>query len=287
MRSLLLLGSVVVGLSLFTAGCSDSDAAGQGAGGAGGGAGNGAGGGAPADGSQGCGQPSAQLAKEWVEKTVDVEGTARTYFVYLPDNYEPTHPYPVVYQFHGCSDQHELNNVPVQDQSGDAAIHVRGRAITNCWEDATDVAFFDAMVAEIEQTYCADTVRRFATGYSSGSFLAQQLACERGDVLRAVATIAGGNAGRDCTGKVASLQIHDLDDTTVPIAGGEELRDQLAERSGCDLATARAPTEPSPCEAYAGCDEGYPVVWCPTSGNGHERQDSLAAPAFWDFLSQF
>jgi len=26
-------------------------------------------------------------------------------------------------------------------------------------------------------------------------------------------------------------------------------------------------------------------VWCQTSGQNHARQDGLAAPIFWDFLS--
>jgi hypothetical protein len=42
---------------------------------------------------------------------------------------------------------------------------------------------------------------------------------------------------------------------------------------------------PSPREAYAGCDAKLPVMWCQTSGKNHDRQDALAAPAFWSFFS--
>jgi len=42
----------------------------------------------------------------------------------------------------------------------------------------------------------------------------------------------------------------------------------------------------SPCVRYQGCDPGYPVVWCQTTGQGHNRQDSYAGP-FWTFFREF
>ena len=42
--------------------------------------------------------------------------------------------------------------------------------------------------------------------------------------------------------------------------------------------------DPESCVAYSGCGEN-PVVWCETMGMQHMRQDRLAAPAFWNFLS--
>lgn len=244
----------------------------------------------PTGGTAGCGRAAELATDEWVERTIDVAGTARTWFVHLPAGYDPSRAYPVVYQFHGCSDQptRENNNVPVERESGADAIHVRGRAVDSCWDtspDGPDVAFFDALVAEVEATWCADTSRRFATGYSSGSFMTHRLGCIRGDVLRAVASIAGGQAGRSCAGTVAALLIHDRDDTTVNISASEGTRDAYVLANGCDA--TRTATDPSPCEAYDGCDPGLPVVWCETSGMSHARQDGLAAPAFWGFLSSF
>lgn len=277
-----------------SAGGSAADGGGPASGGAGGDAttstgGNG-GSGAGVVGTDGCGQPAADASETWVAKTVDVGDATREWFVWLPANYDPDTPYPVVYQFHGCSSSanKENNNPPVQDQSGDAAIHVRGRAVDNCWDNSAngpDVAFFDAMVTSVEATWCADVDRRFATGYSSGAFMTHRLACDRGDVLRGVASIAGGIGGNNCNGKVAALLIHDLDDMTVNISASESTRDRHLENNGCDTAAATTPTDHPPCVEYAGCDTGYPVVWCQTAGQDHSRQDGLSAPAFWDFLS--
>lgn len=244
----------------------------------------------PALGSAGCGMSSSLATAEWVEQTLDVAGMARTYFVWLPDGYDAARAYPVVYQFHGCSDSatRETNNPPVQRESGADAIHVRGRAAARCWDTAAmgpDVAFFDALVAQMEATYCADPERRFVTGYSSGAFMTHRLACVRGDVIRGVASIAGGQTGRMCEGQVAALLIHDQDDGVVNITASRGARDALLAANGCDVDAPRTPTAHSPCEQYAGCDSDYPVVWCETMGMNHSRQDALAAPAFWDFLS--
>lgn len=244
----------------------------------------------PPAGSAGCGMPATIATGTWVEQSLDVDGTARVYFVWLPEGYDPSRAYPIDYQFHGCSDSatRETNNVPVQRESGSDAIHVRGRALGRCWDTAPagpDVAFFDALVPAVEGSFCADPERRFATGYSGGAFMTHRLACIRGELLRGVATIAGGQAGRMCTGRVAALLIHDRGDATVNISASEGARDAYVEANGCDAAAARTPTDHPPCEAYAGCEAGLPVVWCETTGMNHARQDGLAAPAFWDFLS--
>src|SRR5262245_2087009 len=57
----------------------------------------------PMTGSAGCNQASPLTPGAWVEQTLDVGGTARVYDVRAPDGYNASRPYPVVYQFHGCS----------------------------------------------------------------------------------------------------------------------------------------------------------------------------------------
>jgi poly(3-hydroxybutyrate) depolymerase len=208
----------------------------------------------------------------------------------LPANYDPNHSYPVVYQFRGYSIDRETNTEPVESQSDDDTIHVRDRAINQCWDESetgTGVALFDAMAPQVENEFCVDTTRRFATGYSSGAFVAHALACVRGDMLRGVATVAGGYWGSiaSCSESVAALQIHDQNDSSVDISYGEAIRDSYLGRNNCDTNAATTATSHPPCEAYNGCATGYPVIWCETSGQGHSRQDSLAAPAFWDLIS--
>jgi polyhydroxybutyrate depolymerase len=272
-------------------GSTGGEGGGDGQGGtASGGAGRGGGGGGAPIGSAGCGRGSADPTEQWVAKTLVLGQTTREYFVYLPPGYDPDQVYPVIYQFHGCSSSPDKqnNNPPIQDHSGPDAIHVRGRAVDNCWDTAPkgpDIAFFDALVEDVEASWCADVDRRFATGYSGGAFMTHRLACERGDVLRGVASIAGGLAGNDCVGQTAALLIHDDTDPTVDISASESARDRHVQNNGCDAAAEPTPTVPAPCVEYVDCDAGYPVVWCQTTGQGHSRQDALSAPAFWSFLS--
>lgn len=245
------------------------------------------GGGTP-NGSPGCGVPLTEATEQWLAKTADLNGTTREFFVWLPPGYDPLRAYPVVYQFHGCNNDpaRENNNVPVQDQSGGDAIHVRGRAVDACWDTnptGPDVAFYDAMVDAVETGYCADPTHRFATGYSSGSFMTHLLSCVRGSTLRGVASIAGGMGGSGCTGNVAALLIHDANDNTVNISASEQARDRYLTENACGETTTAF--DPAPCQAYEGCSAGLPVVWCQTAGQDHSRQDGLAAPAFWNFLS--
>lgn len=240
----------------------------------------------PSLGSSGCNQPAEIAPGAYVTRTIE----SRDYYIKLPATYDNTRPYQIVYQHHGCSSsaQRENNIVPLDARIGDTAILVKARAADNCWDTNTagpDIAYWDAMVADVEARWCVDQTRRFATGYSSGSFMTHRLACIRGDMFRGVATIAGGQAGNNCTGDPAALLIHDLNDGTVNISASESARDNYLTRNGCDANATPTPTADPPCVAYQGCAAGKPVIWCQTTGQDHSRQDGLASPIFWNFLS--
>lgn len=268
------------------AACGDDGSATTDGGGTGDGGGNGDA--FPAAASAGCGVASSIPTGTWTKRTID-SGGPRDLWVWTPANYDPAHPYPIIYELHGCSDQanREANNVPVERNIGDKAILVRARAAANCWDTATtgpDVPYWLAAVDDVEGAFCVDTARRFLTGYSSGSFMTHRLACLHGDKLRGVASIAGGQPGQSCTGNVGALLIHDLNDTTVNISASESTRDNHLTRNACTSPPSSTPTENPPCVEYAGCAEGKPVVWCQTSGKNHDRQDALAAPIFASFI---
>lgn len=254
--------------------------------------GAGGGGGSSATPSAGCGRAASQALNEWVEQpTKNIASVERHWWVRLPENYEPTRAYPVVFMFHGCSSA--TNNVPMQNVTGDDAILVRGAGVSDgiCWDASSngpDLAFFDQMLADVLANTCADTSRVFAAGYSSGAWLINMLECKRGDRLRATGTVAGGTPGRPsgCVGRVARIFIHDVDDTSNRIDGNYAERDRLLELNHCDAGSAPVPEDPAPCARYQGCDEGYPVIWCETSGKGHDRQDALAPKAFWKLFSE-
>jgi hypothetical protein len=61
---------------------------------------------------------------------------------------------------------------------------------------------------------------------------------------------------------------HGTSDSMVAIASGRQARDKILGLDHCGTTTA--PTDPSPCVAYQGCDPGYPVTWCEWDGD-HDR----------------
>jgi len=253
----------------------------------------GAGGGTktPAKPSAGCTRTASQALNQWVESQVMSGSSMRPYSVRLPTGYDATRAYPVIVLLHGCGSG--TNNVPMEKATGTDAILVRGTgsAADTCWTTAAnsaDITFFDAMVADTKARFCADESRFFAVGYSSGSWLANQLTCIRSSVLRGAASVTGGeSASGTCTGPVSRIFIHDMDDTTNVIAGSIKARDRQLTQNGCDKTMQPVAIDPSPCVNYPGCPAAYPVEWCATSGQMHNRQDSWAPAAFWNFFKKF
>jgi poly(3-hydroxybutyrate) depolymerase len=237
---------------------------------------------------------AGQALNSWVEQPkLNVAGTDRQWWVWLPTNYDPMKAYPLVFNFHGCGGSDNI--VPMNKVTGDKAILVRGTGISQgvCWDaNATgnDVKFFDQMLADVSAKHCVDTSRVFTTGYSSGSWLVNTLDCERGDKLRASGTVSGGTYGdkSKCKGKYARIFVHDQDDMDNKISDGDDKElPRLVTANHCLPASADNPVmeAPAPCARYQGCDPGYPVIWCQTQGKMHARQDSLAPDAFWGLFS--
>jgi polyhydroxybutyrate depolymerase len=60
-----------------------------------------------------------------------------------------------------------------------------------CATDSDDVAYFDDLLAEVRRAVVTHDDQVFATGISNGGAMSHRLACERSEVVAAIATIAG------------------------------------------------------------------------------------------------
>jgi len=259
----------------------------------GGSTGSGGGGGA----SAGCGSANttSPCSKSGTKCSLDVGGTARTYYVQLPSSYSSSKQYPVIFQFHpwggsaeGSLTMYQLNSkipdaIYVSPQGLQAGSGGPGWANTN----GEDIAFTKAMLADVQSKYCVDNARIFSVGFSYGGMMSFAVGCEMSDVFRAIAPMSGAlYSDFNCQGTgpaIAMWGSHGLTDDVVPIDDGRSALDKILQQNHCGTTTA--PIDPSPCVAYQGCDQGYPVTWCEFDG-GHAIP-SFASSAIAAFFKQF
>jgi polyhydroxybutyrate depolymerase len=238
-------------------------------------------------------------------KTIAVWGDARSYVLSVPDAYgETPQSWRVVFAFHGGGGTGEqLRGSFDTDQrfaEKNAIVVYPDAANGRNWDLDTpaaqnpDIAFFDALLAELEANACIDATRVFAVGFSNGAYFTNQLGCRRGTALRAIAPHAGGGpygpgssydgeGNLVCAGKPPAVKVfHAEDDDTVPISDGESSINHWKWANGCQDSTHGA--APDGCVAYDGC--GKPVEMCRYWGVGHAIWNE-GAKATWDFFSGF
>ena len=129
--------------------------------------------------------------------------------------------------------------------------------------DSWHATFARDVVSDIAETYCVDTTRVFASGYSNGAQMAQRLACDASAVFASVTEYAGASPGSlTCTPArpVAVGLFHGTADQTVPIDDGREARDEWVGRSGCTTPPATVVLSDGLVEAYS-CAAQTHVVW--------------------------
>ncbi|MCL2725080.1 MAG: hypothetical protein FWD69_11650 [Polyangiaceae bacterium] len=236
--------------------------------------------------SAGCGQapPSVQHA------TILADGAQRSYEISLPAHYDSSRAYPLVLMFHGSggngSSFHRL--IAQGEALADSMIAVYPDAVVRRvwadnfaphWGKTEDLPLFDALVERMKSTLCVDEARVFAFGWSSGGYFANQLGCVRPSTVRAIVALSGGGPENvQCEVPMTVFIHHDRDDGSVAFSTGQGSRDQWLHTNHC---SGKA-SESDGCTIYAGCSAS--VVWCETSGNGHDVPRS-ARDAAWTFLS--
>jgi predicted peptidase len=225
----------------------------------------------------------------------------RSYHLRVPENYDPNRAYPLIFRWHGSGGDGLSGGLDIEYSSGNDAIVVGADGLNKNWyseadpddwllnidnsnllfdTDPVDLMFFDLMLKTIEKQYCIDRDRIFSYGFSVGGYFTNLLACERGNVLRASAAIAGGPRGGLCRGKVAAWFLHDADDKVIPISKGKSARDRAIALNGCSTKTVDLGEG---CVRYLGC-EATPVVWCESTGFGHNIRGDYAPARVWKFF---
>lgn len=290
--------------------------------------------------SAGCGTTPTIPSNQYNNGTrisITAANLQRRYILNVPTNYDKNHPYRLVIAFH----QRDGNDIQMYNNgyyhllnlSQNSAIFVApngqlngapcagtGSGEASCgWPNPndSDMLLADAVVAQIEQNFCVDTNRIFATGWSYGASMSYETACERplggttsgvNGYIRAVAAYSAAQLSGSCTPSkpVAYYASHGTGDTVLcydgastncsfaSAGGGVKLAQNYATVDGCTWMTPTKVTSGSHvCTSMTGCMTGYPVEFC--SFNGPHTPDptdpgqptSWEYQTAWNFLSQF
>jgi hypothetical protein len=242
----------------------------------------------------------------WVRLPADYDPRTAYRVVYIGGEYgstEPTDVYPMFNEAMGGTEKAIYVALTVDSKQGDDDGYDEADGPASYeWEA------FQLFQAVVDDTYCVDNNRIYAVGNDPGGFVANMWGCyfagdgerpasdpttprafARQYHLRGQGSVAAGDVPNDppCNGPVAALWIHDTNDGDVPIALARAARDRVLTMNGC----AGSPTADwhheiaglETCETYTACPPDYPVVFCQTTGLGHQWQASAAVPA-WTLL---
>jgi polyhydroxybutyrate depolymerase len=249
----------------------------------------------------GCGGATTATASP----TVTIDGRSRVVIVHLPPNYDGSKQLPLVLNMHGSGvtavDQEEFSGMDATADDDDFIVAypqgllpdstgfdwnvpgvplVGGKAVPA--GSADDVSFLTQLVGVLENRYCIDPHRVYATGFSGGARMASQLACDASTVFAAVAPVSGLRDPNPChpTRDVPIISFHGTADPVDPYAGhGEaywaysvpQAALDWARQQGCaSTATTSHPAASVTLSSYTGCSGGSAVELYSISGEGHE-----------------
>ena len=228
---------------------------------------------------------------------------SREYIIDIPANYDPTHPYRLIFSWHqaygsdtgNANGLHPANDGPNFDAKNyayfglhremtaakDTAIFVAPGGIGNLpWDYNRDVVLFDDLLALVDAKLCIDDSRVFTTGFSFGAMMSYALTLGRPSKLRGAVTMAAANYNftqpTNAHVPIAYMGTTGMSDGTCPwgndTMGGKACVLQHAKDNGCtipagnNIPTATAGSKKFVCYDFAGCMAGYPVKVCTFDG---------------------
>ena len=193
-------------------------------------------------------------------------GMSREYIIDIPANYDPTHPYRLIFSWHqaygsdtgNANGLHPANDGPNFDAknyayfglhrettaANDPAIFIAPGGIGNLpWDYNRDVVLFDDLLALIDANLCIDDSRVFTTGFSFGAMMSYALTLGRPSKLRGAVAMAAANYNftqpTNAHVAIAYMGTTGMSDGTCPwgndTMGGKACVLQHAKDNGCTI----------------------------------------------------
>ena len=263
-------------------------------------------------------------------RRITVGGASRTYLLHAGGEAKPGRPLVLVlHGWHGDAVGIERRTRGTFDKLADrdGAVVVYPQALGDPrWNDGwptgavlppDDVGFLSALIDALAAELGIDRKRVYAAGFSNGASMVYRLACQRPELVAAVAPISGGMSAPIASAcargaPVAIIAMHGTDDPIVPFDDRQQndIRTWVR-RDGC-------PEKPSPSrlpdtdpddgtktrmDLYALCAAGTAVAFYTIEGGGHAwpggetpwalarhgstPRDFDAAAVIWDFFQKY
>jgi len=252
-------------------------------------------------------------------------GDGRPVDIKVPPGFDGSHDYPLIIGLHGFTSNgfvhatyFGLTKLVSEDKAlllaPDGTMDNNGSQFWNadpvCCDFNNkmpdDVGYIGKLIDDVIAAYPVDKSRVFVIGHSNGSFMAYRMACERPDVITAIAGLAGAASSMpaSCTPEhsVNVLHIHGTADATVPFAGGgigvggaEGSVQQWAGHDGCGTTLAAGATYDlesqlagSETQALAStCPSGVAVeLWKVEGGSHVPNWGPTFTPTLWQWLDE-
>lgn len=241
--------------------------------------------------------PSAEATTTAAEGSDPLAG--RPFDVFVPSTYSDETAMPLVVLLHGFGASGIIQNLyfglqPLAESRGFLYVYPDGKvnAIDRQFWNATDaccgfgstvddVAYLSALVEDVQRDYTVDPKRIFFVGHSNGGFMSYRMACDRSDMVAAIASLAGAtwedNTKCNPSEPVSVLQIHGTADDIIQFDGGALLgndypgaRETVASWSannGCTGPASELPTQRDLDVTIEG-DEATTIEYsgCPVTG---------------------
>ena len=232
-----------------------------------------------------------------------------SYHVVLPEEAVPGDPLPALIFFHGWRQSGRLvigNDALVEAVTGRGVALIAPNGADRTWAHVgspstarDDLAFVDALKADMVERFDVDPDRVYVSGFSQGGSMAWDVACYRGTDYAAFLPVAGAfwrPLPESCPTPATLRHIHGTSDSVVPMQGrpigdgqwhqGDVLVgiDRLLAANACDPAATSARTDDDlACESWTACGAGAEIELCLHEGGHDFRADWVGDGLDWAF----
>lgn len=144
--------------------------------------------------SPGCGKSPTLNSGTY---TATVNGVQRQYILALPQGYDRSRPYKLIFGYHWLGgtmqDVAGGSYYGIQPLAANGAIFVAAQGLNNGWANTgdDDIAFTDQMLETLQADLCIDETQIYSMGWSYGGSMSYALACARPDVFRGLPSCLG------------------------------------------------------------------------------------------------